>query len=179
MPVRVRQGAPHLLDDGDHLLEGQGTLLVDDLRQGAPLHELHRVPQERAGGAHPVDRYDVRMVERGGDLGFALEAPDGVGGVDELQGEDFEGHVAGELDLVGEIHERHAALAQQLGDLVVAAEVASQAALQLVGEQLRRGGLHFVESQAAAGAGLRRVRDVVDAAAGAGDHGAVKSGLPP
>jgi len=179
VPVRVLERAPDLLDDGDHLLEGQRALLLDDFRQGAPLHELHRVPQERARGAHPVDRDDMGMVERGGDFGFALEAPHGIGRVDELQRQDFEGHVAAQVRLVGEVDERHTAPAQQLAHLVVAAEVAPQVALQLVGDELGRRGLGAQERQAAARAAGGRVRDVGDAAAGAGDHGARKSGLPP
>ena len=179
MPVGVLQRAADLLDDRDHLLERQGSLLVDDLRQGAPLHELHGIPQERAGGAHPVDGHDVGVVERGGDLGLALEAPHGVRGVDELQGQDLERHVAAQLRLVGVIDEGHAAAAQQFAYLVLASEIAPQGALQLIGDDLRGGGLRARERQAAARAAGGSVRDVVDAAPGAGDHGARKSGLPP
>src|SRR5204862_1286362 len=115
--VRVLQGAAGLLEDAERLLEGEGARLLEDLGQGAPFDALHRVPEEGAGGADAVDGDDVGVVERGGDLGFALEAFGGVGAVSELQRQDFEGDGAVELDLVGEVDERHAAAAEQLVDL--------------------------------------------------------------
>src|SRR5207245_3699395 len=66
-----------------------------------------------------------------------FRSPHGVRGVDELQGEDLEGHVAAQLRLVSVIDEGHAAAAQQLAHHVLATEVAPQGALQLIGDDLR------------------------------------------
>ena len=166
--VRVLEGAAGLLEDADRFLEAQGAGLLEDLAEGAALDALHRVPEEGAGGADAVDGDDVGVIERGGDLGLALEALGGVGAVGELQRQDLERDGAVELDFVGEVDERHAAAAEELVDLELAAQVALQGALQLFGHG-RLGRLVGDEGAAAVGAHDRVTGDVAGVAAGA-DH---------
>ena len=167
--VRVLEGAAGLLEDADRFLEAQGAGLLEDLAEGAALDALHRVPEEGAGGADAVDGDDVGVIERGGDLGLALEALGGVGAVGELQRQDLERDGAVELDFVGEVDERHAAAAEELVDLELAAQVALQGALQLFGHGGPRR-LVGDEGTAAVGAHDRVTGDVAGVAAGAG-HG--------
>src|SRR5438132_506362 len=105
---------------------------------------------------------------RGGDLGFALEALGGVGAVGELQRQDLERDGAVELGFVGAVDEGHAAAAQELVDLELAAQVALQGALQLFGHG-RLGRLVGDEGAAAVGAHDRVTGDVAGVAARA-DH---------
>ena len=66
----------------------------------------------------PVDRRDVRMIERGEDLGLALEAGEALGVVCEQVGQDLERDVATELRVARAIDLAHAAGAEQREDFV-------------------------------------------------------------
>ena len=76
------------------------------------------------GGLERVDGGDVRVVERGQDLGFALEPgqPLGVGGNGFRQQLDC--HLPAEPGVLGAIHLTHAAFAELGGDAEVGESLA-------------------------------------------------------
>ena len=65
-----------------------------------------------------VDRGDVRMIQRGERLGFALEPcqPVGIGG--ECLGEDLDGDLAAQRGVGGAPHLSHAAFTDRCSDFV-------------------------------------------------------------
>ncbi len=126
LAMRVVQRAPHLLHDTQDLGERQATALVDDLLERAPANPLHRVPQERAARADAKDRHDIRVVERRGDLALALEALGEIAPAHQLERQDLDRHLAIQLSLLREEDERHPAAAEQIVDLILAAQLAAQ-----------------------------------------------------
>ncbi len=58
------------------------------------------------------------MVQRGEDSCFTLEPGQAFRIIGEQVGQDFEGHISVELGVPSPIHLSHAALAEQLDDLV-------------------------------------------------------------
>ncbi len=65
----------------------------ESYRQRLALHELQH--EERGAGPifEPVDSADVRMIKRGEDLGFPVEAREAVGIERELRRQDLEGDI--------------------------------------------------------------------------------------
>ena len=172
--MRVLQRAPHLLHDTEDLGQRQRAAFHDDLLEGAPADPLHRVPEERARRTHTEDRDDVRVVEGRGDLRFALEPLRRSRSLEELQREDLDCHLAIEVHFLGQVDKRHPAATEQVGDLVLAAQLAPQGVLELLRDRVLRSGVRPVllvaERHAALGASGRAVGDAVGAAARA-DHG--------
>src|SRR5205807_10421294 len=112
-----------------------------------------------------------RVVERGGDSRLPLEPPHGVGAVDELQRQHLERDGAIELELLGEVDERHPTAAQQLADLILAAQIAPQGAFELRGHRREVGVGAFLERSSATRTSGGRIRNAVDAATGTVYHG--------
>src|SRR6185503_8128465 len=76
------------------------------------------------GRAHPVladlvDRDDVRMIERGGRLGFADEPPNPIFAPHQLGREDLEGHAPLEGLVLREVDLAHASRSERADDAVV------------------------------------------------------------
>jgi hypothetical protein len=65
-----------------------------------------------------VDRADVRMLERGQDLRFALESREPFSVGREELGQDLQRDVAAETRIARAIHLTHAAGAKRAGDLI-------------------------------------------------------------
>jgi len=78
-------------------------------------HEIVRL----ARLLEPVDRRDVGMVQRREDFGLALKTPESLLVSRELVGQDFNRDVPAELRVLCPIHFAHAALADELEDVVV------------------------------------------------------------
>ena len=74
----------------------------------------------------PVDRADVRMVERGQQLGLALESGEALLVSEEDLGQHLDRHVAPEPRVGGAIHLSHPAFAELGGDLVMEQVLADQ-----------------------------------------------------
>ena len=118
-PARVRrvESARELRDDADRL-PGLETAAFEALLEVAPLDVAHRDEEDVLGARGLVDRNDVRVVDRRGELGLAQEPlPEGVvlgeAGVHQLQR-----HPSLEPEVVGEVDDAHPARAQQRLDPV-------------------------------------------------------------
>ena len=104
--MRRFEGFGDLLRDRQGFVDGDRSVR-DAIRQGRPLDEFEH---QRLGALRffqPVDVPDVGMVQRGEDLGFALEAGQAVGISGERLGQDFERHVAVELRVAGAVDLTH------------------------------------------------------------------------
>ena len=66
-----------------------------------------------------INRADVGMIQRGGGLGFTLEAAKGLWVFGNLIRKEFEGHEAVEFHVLGFVDDAHPAAAQLLDDAVV------------------------------------------------------------
>ncbi len=81
--------------------------LHDDGEQSFFAHEL-------------VHRHEIRVVERGGGLGFGEEAADGALVAEHAFGEELDGDVPVEFEIEGGVDVAHAAAADAFADAVVA-----------------------------------------------------------
>ena len=66
-----------------------------------------------------VDRADVRMIQRGGGLGFALKAAESLRVFGYVVGQELESDKATEFDVLSLVDHTHAAAAELLDDAVV------------------------------------------------------------
>ena len=80
-----------------------------DLLQVGALDVAHRDEQDAVGLVRVVDRHDVRVVDRSGELRFAEEPVAEPLAVRELGREQLERHLASEPDVLGEVDHAHAA----------------------------------------------------------------------
>jgi hypothetical protein len=74
--------------------------------QRLPLHELHCQKVDAADLLDGVERDDVRMIERRGGAGFALEAREAIGVARKCLGQDLQGDVAMKIRIRRAIHPR-------------------------------------------------------------------------
>jgi len=112
--VRVLQGVGNLPGDRQRFVE-RDRPLCDPVRQCRTFDEFH---DERLALRKPVDRRDVRMIERGEHLCFTLEArkPLGICSVEIRQ--HLQRHVAMQAAVVRPIHLAHASYADQGDDFI-------------------------------------------------------------
>ena len=103
--------------DGQRLLE-RNRSLGEALCEVFAFHELHRQCDDSACVLEPVDRRDVRMIQRGEHLRLAPEAGDSLWIGREGLGQDLDRDLATELGVAGAIHLAHAASADGGEDLV-------------------------------------------------------------
>ena len=116
---------------GDLFRDGQGLIdrdrpLGDAIRQGRPLNQLK---DERKAAFDSVffdsvDGRDIRVVETGQHLRFALEPGDPIRIGGEGVGQDLQSDIAAELGVGGAIDLAHPALPDEGGDFVVPDAVA-------------------------------------------------------
>ena len=92
----------------------------DDLFQRLPTHELHDDEGRAVFLADVIDVDDVGVGEGGGRPRLALEAgaEAGIGGV--LRPRRLDRHVAAEEEVVAEVDDRHASLAETAPDPIAA-----------------------------------------------------------
>ena len=115
-----------LLQDLGRALRGHGADFLDDAGEGAALDELHRQEDQAVGGlAEIVDGADVGMVDPGRVGGLAVEPRDGVRIVRHGLRHHLDGALASHLHVLAEIDRAHAAFAQFLLDVIVAADDAA------------------------------------------------------
>lgn len=107
--------------DVDHDLDGarlrEGALGLHARREVVAEEQLHRHVGELAILTGVQHAHDVRVLEALGDLRLAQEARDELGVVGELGVHDLDRHVPGLGRLHAAEHLRHAALADERGDL--------------------------------------------------------------
>ena len=88
------------------------------LRQILALDEFHHERGDAVAVLQPVDRADVRMIERGEHRGLALETRATVGVVGERTRQEFDRDLAIQRRVPRAVHLAHAALADRRNDLV-------------------------------------------------------------
>ena len=104
-------------------LEAIGQRLAHDV--------LHGEPEQRSALRDPVNRDDVRMVERGRGTSFALEALDQPRSIRQLRGQDLDRDLAVELEVAREEDYGHPAAPEQLLDDEVALQLFRELCLEL------------------------------------------------
>ena len=113
----VREGLGDLLRDGERLVD-RNRSLFDALRQRRPFDQFQDQRPHALGLFQPVDAPDVRVVQRGQDLGFPLEAGQPVGVGRERLGQYLQCDIAIELRVAGLVDLTHPASANQADDFV-------------------------------------------------------------
>jgi hypothetical protein len=105
--VRDRERFGDLPDELDGAVDGHAV--ARDAAQRCAFDELHRHVAVASGHARLVNRDDVRVVQRGGERGFAQQAIERVVAVDRRGPDQFDRDVPAEARIVGAIHLAHAA----------------------------------------------------------------------
>jgi hypothetical protein len=106
-----------LLRDWQHLIDGDRAAR-DPLGKVFALDQLHDQRRDAVGLFDPVDRRDVRMIQRREEFRFALKARQPVRIRRELRWEDFECDLAFQPAVGRAIHLAHAAGSERGDDLV-------------------------------------------------------------
>jgi hypothetical protein len=112
------------IDDLERVIDRKWGL-VDQLSKISSLDVPHRDEQAAVLLTGVVDRKHVRLVERGGELGFADEAFPEPLVFGELGGEHLEGDLPLESLVLGEVHDTHATPPEGAFD-AVASELGSR-----------------------------------------------------
>jgi hypothetical protein len=99
------------------VVDGQRPRL-EFLLQRLAFDELHRDVERALVLVEAVDRADVRVVQRGEQLRFALETREAIAVPRERARQRFDGHVAAELGVARAVDLAHAARAKRTGDFV-------------------------------------------------------------
>ena len=107
----------HLPGDGQRLVH-RNRALRNALRKRRAFDQLHHESLHAVGVLEPVDRGDVRMIQRGEDLRFALKARQAVGVGCERRGEDLDRDLTLQLRVRRPIDLPHSTHAELRGDFV-------------------------------------------------------------
>jgi hypothetical protein len=94
-------------------------MAFDEMFEGLTFEQLHHEELLSFVFADVVDRADVRMVQRGRGTCLALKTLRRRGILRPLQRQELERHVPAEPDILGAVHDAHAAPAELLEDPVV------------------------------------------------------------
>ena len=119
LPVRRCQALGDLSADFQDVLQRQRTD-GNSIFERLAFQESHRQECLAAILVDLVDRTDVGVMQSGGGLSLPKEPLLGLFVVQQMRGQELEGHIALELLVLGSIHNTHAALAELLDDAVVA-----------------------------------------------------------
>ena len=111
--VRCVECVGDLVDEPECALRVEGTLAGDQLSEVVALDVPHREVQLPVGVAGGVDRDDVRVIERGGDLRLAEEPVAEAIALRELRHEELEGHLAPEASVLGTVDRSHSPSPEQ------------------------------------------------------------------
>ena len=134
----------NLFRDGQRLVD-RDRPARNALRQVLALDEFHHEGLHAVGVLEPVDRGDVRMIQRGEDFRFALKAGQAVGVGCERRWKDLDGDVTLQLRIARAIHLAHAPGPKGGKDFVRAKACAGvqgqTAAIEYTGRAARR--LHY------------------------------------
>ena len=130
VPVGVVQRRGDLGGDPDRVGHGELLLPVEPAPERLPLDEGHDVEEEAVGLARVEQRQDVRVLEVGGELDLGQE-PLGADHGRELRAQQLERDLAVVLQVLREVHRRHAAGADLTFDPVAVGERYLEAVLQL------------------------------------------------
>ncbi len=130
--VGVVERIGHRDGDPDRLVHAQLGLAVELRAQRLAVDERHDVEEEAVGGAGIEERQDVGVLQRRGGRDL-LDEPLGAEDGGELGLEDLERHLALVLEVLGQVHRGHAALAQLALDAVAVGQGGGEA-VQGVGQ---------------------------------------------
>ncbi len=111
--VRVAECRAHLLHDGLHHRDRERADFADDAVERPALDELHHEVQRLPGFLDRVDRDDVRVAQRSRRARLTLEALGHSFAAEQVGAHHLDGDLTIERDVVGEVHRRHPALAEQ------------------------------------------------------------------
>jgi hypothetical protein len=106
--VRIRERARHVPHDAHDGVERQRSFFGELCAKGFPLDERHRVIRQPVRVARRNDGDDVRLLERGNELDFALE-PFDVDARGQFGREQLDDDLPVESLFVGDEHLGHAA----------------------------------------------------------------------
>jgi hypothetical protein len=118
----------------DEHFEGERTLDDVVLERGA-LQEFHGDESLAVFFADVVNRADIRVIERGGGLRFALKASERAGIGADIFRKKFQSDVATEARVFGSVNDSHAAAAEAFKNAIVRKALADE----LVGAGHERG----------------------------------------
>ncbi len=90
----------------------------DPIRERRPLDQLHDEGVHAICVLEPVDLRDLRMIERGQHLGFALEAEEAIAIAGKALGQHLDRHVAIELRVASAVDHTHSACAEPFDDSI-------------------------------------------------------------
>ena len=115
--VRRLERLPDLPGDRQSLVDRHRPLR-QPFRERLPFDELEHESFDTAGFHEPVDRADVRMVERREKLGFPLEPRQPLGVLRDRLGEDFDREVPVQLGIPGPVDLAHPSRSERRQDFV-------------------------------------------------------------
>ena len=115
--VRRVQGLGDLSRDGRRLVNGQ-LPVRDPIRERRALDELHDQRMHASRLFEPVHDRNVGMIQRGENLGFAMEAREPVRIGSERVGEHLDGDITIETRVAGAVDLAHTPGPQRAEDLV-------------------------------------------------------------
>ena len=124
--VRVTQRVRHLSRDLDGIVQRELLLAVQPLPQRLTLGVGHDVEEQPVGLARIVERQDVRVTEIGARCDLA-EEPLRTERGGQLRAEHLDGHAPPVLQVLGEPHDGHAAMAQLASDAITIGKGSGQA----------------------------------------------------
>ena len=114
--VGAREAVRELRGEVHEPADGQGTVR-EDLPQGLSRDELHREIRHAGGLPDLVDRDDARMVQRRSGARLLAEPDEALAILEEMGGQDLQGHVAAQPRVLGAIDLAHRSRAQGIQDL--------------------------------------------------------------
>src|SRR5215467_3415096 len=94
-------------------------LAIDQMPKSLSLQQFHCDEGSLIGLVNLVDRADVRVIQRGGSLGFPLETAKSLCIVGKIIGKEFQSHMATELNVLSLIDDAHASSADLSEDAVM------------------------------------------------------------
>ena len=92
---------------------------ADALLEGLALQQLHGNEEAAVGLADLIDSADIGMVQRRGGPGLTLKALQRERVFFQLSGQELQGDVAAEVDVLSFVHHAHATAAKLVQDPVV------------------------------------------------------------
>src|SRR5215470_2455369 len=120
-PVRVIERAGHLAGDSNRLLDRQPSETGHPLPQCLSVDGWHHEEQETVGTPRVEQWQNVRVAETRRRSNLGLEAFD-ADGRPNLRSQYFDGDAAVVAEVVGEVHVRHAAVAEHTLEAIVVGE---------------------------------------------------------
>jgi hypothetical protein len=108
----VRHGLAHLFEDLQEagLLAGRIPTLAQQLVERPAAHQPHREERVVAVLLDGIDGYDAGVLQLGSDLCLFQESPARFATVTVIVSQDFDGQLAAELGVAGQVNDAHAAL---------------------------------------------------------------------